>query len=127
MSFKPVLDLSSNEDEAPPPKPRRGTKRVRSPAVSKEDRCSETFLRKIVSRRCLCSKKSCLHQFVNNPAFSDLLQYRVEWFALGKIDQDTVVACFDLSVKVFAPRHQSFKAWIAQVFANCPPWTHQGF
>ena len=96
--FAPVDRLSDSDPEPPSAKAeavkplfsskRRVRKRKASqptPAINDVGRIRAM----LGDPKCHC-KNQCLNQFVGNEAFTELKQFRDEWSALHKIDQDVV-------------------------------------
>ena len=49
---------------------------------------------KIIRKRCICSRRSCLQQFAEEASAEDLVQLRCELRTLDKRDADAKVPCF---------------------------------
>lgn len=89
-----VYDSSS--EEGPPPVPQQGQKRTRKSAESrkKQPPLDDAVRIQSMLAKSSCCKRNCKEQFRGKHGQEQVLQFRKEWQALHKTDQDEVVAKF---------------------------------
>lgn len=87
-----VSDLTDASDsdsfEAAPKGQRAASSGQKRKQLTPAERSSEGHLRSVLGRECSCKRKTCFQQFIFEPAFSELSNYRCHWYELHKLDQD---------------------------------------
>lgn len=87
-----VSDLTDASDsdsfEAAPKGQRAASSGQKRKQLTPAERSSEGHLRSVLGRECGCKRKTCFQQFIFEPAFSELSNYRCHWYELHKLDQD---------------------------------------
>lgn len=93
---------------------RSGGQNPKRKQLTPAERSSEDHLRSVLARECGCKRKTCFQQFISEPAFRELLDYRCHWYELHKMDQDQFAPGLNRVFGLFLVclSHHHIKSWV---------------
>ena len=109
-SLKPISAISSGSDgsdvarEGPLAsnprtcKNKRKRRRATDKPSIKERLTSESYLTRMVGKKCLKCKQNCMNRFSTQEKLNELRSFRDHWVSLAKPDQDQIAAWFTLGL-----------------------------